>query len=167
MKLRGLRRLKKLRQCPPSLALGELKSRLPSKSDSRKTLRRIKLTVTTYNPGTVYWYYDPDIWSFVYEGHQDEFVRYNMLLSQSKKDAFRRLHLPCWTNSPQSTGIDHVRDNRNHRAGWRGCSACSPRRKSALRAIMRDAGKSAQWQQHRCELAPAKMDDASALTAAF
>ena len=31
---------------------------------------------------TVYWYYDPDICSCVYEGHQDEFDRYRMLVKQ-------------------------------------------------------------------------------------
>ena len=32
--------------------------------------------------GTVYWYYDPDICSCVYEGHRDEFDRYKMLVRQ-------------------------------------------------------------------------------------
>jgi hypothetical protein len=32
--------------------------------------------------GTVYWYYDPNICSCVYEGHQDEFDRYEMVVRQ-------------------------------------------------------------------------------------
>jgi len=32
--------------------------------------------------GTVYWYYDPDVCSCVYEGHQNEFDRYQMALRQ-------------------------------------------------------------------------------------
>jgi hypothetical protein len=37
--------------------------------------------------GTVYWYYDPDICSCVYEGHQDEFDRYEMLVKQQSDTA--------------------------------------------------------------------------------
>jgi hypothetical protein len=37
--------------------------------------------------GTVYWYYDPDICSCVYEGHQNEFDRYTMLLRQQRDTA--------------------------------------------------------------------------------
>src|SRR5271170_5349644 len=37
--------------------------------------------------GKVYWYYDPDICSCVYEGHQDEFDRYKMLLRQQNDSA--------------------------------------------------------------------------------
>ena len=37
--------------------------------------------------GTVYWYYDPDICSCVYEGHQDEFDQYKMLLRQRNDTA--------------------------------------------------------------------------------
>ena len=32
--------------------------------------------------GTVYWYYDPDVCSCVYEGHQNEFDRYQMATRQ-------------------------------------------------------------------------------------
>lgn len=32
--------------------------------------------------GTVYWYYDPDVCSCVYEGHQSEFDRYQMAVRQ-------------------------------------------------------------------------------------
>src|ERR1035437_5097328 len=32
--------------------------------------------------GTVYWYYDPDVCSCVYEGHRSEFDRYQMAIRQ-------------------------------------------------------------------------------------
>jgi len=37
--------------------------------------------------GKVYWYYDPDVCSCVYEGHQNEFDRYQMLLKQQNDTA--------------------------------------------------------------------------------
>ena len=37
--------------------------------------------------GTVYWYYDPDICVCVYEGHQNEFDRYQMALRQESDTA--------------------------------------------------------------------------------
>jgi len=37
--------------------------------------------------GKVYWYYDPDICSCVYEGHQNEFERYQMALRQENDTA--------------------------------------------------------------------------------
>lgn len=37
--------------------------------------------------GTVYWYYDPDICSCVYEGHQNEFDRYQMALKSENDTA--------------------------------------------------------------------------------
>jgi hypothetical protein len=37
--------------------------------------------------GTVYWYYDPDVCTCVYEGHQKEFDRYQMALRQQNDTA--------------------------------------------------------------------------------
>ncbi len=37
--------------------------------------------------GTVYWYYDPDFCSCVFEGHQNEFDRYQMALRQQNDTA--------------------------------------------------------------------------------
>jgi len=37
--------------------------------------------------GTVYWYYDPDVCSCVYEGHQNEFDRYQMAMRQQNDTA--------------------------------------------------------------------------------
>lgn len=37
--------------------------------------------------GTVYWYYDPDICACVYEGHQDEYDAYQMLVRQQTDTA--------------------------------------------------------------------------------
>src|SRR5208283_4410531 len=37
--------------------------------------------------GKVYWYYDPDICACVYEGHQNEFDRYQMALRQQNDTA--------------------------------------------------------------------------------
>jgi hypothetical protein len=37
--------------------------------------------------GKVYWYYDPDVCSCVYEGHQNEFDRYQMAVRQQNDTA--------------------------------------------------------------------------------
>jgi hypothetical protein len=37
--------------------------------------------------GKVYWYYDPDVCSCVYEGHQNEFDRYQMAMRQETDTA--------------------------------------------------------------------------------
>ena len=37
--------------------------------------------------GTVYWYYDPDACACVYEGHQDAYDRYEMIVLQEKDTA--------------------------------------------------------------------------------
>lgn len=37
--------------------------------------------------GTVYWYYDPDVCSCVYEGHQSEFERYQIAVTQQNDTA--------------------------------------------------------------------------------
>lgn len=37
--------------------------------------------------GTVYWYYDPDLCACVYEGHQEAYDRYEMIVLQQKDTA--------------------------------------------------------------------------------
>ena len=50
-------------------------------------LPRYELRKYPTSSGSVFWYYDPKICSCVYEGHQDEYDRYQMLVRQQNDTA--------------------------------------------------------------------------------